>query len=540
MRTRWRRPLTIAVAVLLVAGACSGGHSRAASSRTGATRARRAATARARDGGVLRLGMVTPTSLDPAQARSPSEVLAADLLFDTLTAFDPVARDVRPAIASRWQPSPDQRHWDFVIRPGARFGNGRPITSADVKYSLERLARKGSGAPELVVGQLEPIAGFRGFRVDGTAPTLAGVTTPAPDVVHFDLDTPLSSLPVLLCHPVFGIVPREAVERPSPPFGEQPVGSGSFAFRSRSGDVIHLVRAVGSHSHVDGVDLVLEADAAASYAAFRAGAVDWTLVPPERADDAASRFGRGGFAPYLAVLFYGFNLKSPKFADPRFREAILHAIDRQAITGVVYGDTVRGLDGAVARGVPGFQSDPCGTKCAHDPARARALVSEAFPDGKVPEVEIDFDDDDTQEAIAKAMQANLRAVGIPAGLRPHPFDQYAQLVDRGQEELFRLGWIGVYPAADNFLTPLFLTGNDTNVTGFSNGTIDDLLKTGRQEPDPAKRLGLYQDAERRIMDMVPIIPIAQFQTQSVIGERVAGLVVNPLGTFDASAVWLTG
>ena len=71
------------------------------------------------------------------------------------------------------------------------------------------------------------------------------------------------------------------------------------------------------------------------------------------------------------------------------------------------------------------------------------------------------------------------------------------------------------------------------------GAIDDLLKTGRQEPDPAKRLGLYQDAERRIMDMVPIIPIAQFQTQSVIGERVAGLVVNPLGTFDAAAVWLT-
>ena len=79
----------------------------------------------------------------------------------------------------------------------------------------------------------------------------------------------------------------------------------------------------------------------------------------------------------------------------------------------------------------------------------------------------------------------------------------------------------------------------TFASGFSNGGIDDLLKAARQEPDPAKRLGLYQDAERRIMDLVPIIPIAQFQTQSVIGARVAGLVVNPLGTFDAAAVWLT-
>ena len=109
--------------------------------------------------------------------------------------------------ALAWKSTPDQQHWDFTLRKGAVFANRRPVTSADVKYSLERVARKGSTSP--VALQLEPVTGFRAFNVDGTAPGLAGIVAPAPNVVHIDLDQPLSSLPAVLGSPVFGIVPKD-------------------------------------------------------------------------------------------------------------------------------------------------------------------------------------------------------------------------------------------------------------------------------------------------------------------------------------------
>ena len=537
-----RRGLSFALVLALAAAACSGnggdgGQAKEPSSRTKETRPATSGSGRPRSGGVLRVGVERPRSLDPAQARSAAEVLVADQLFDTLTAYAAGGKDVAPSLAASWGSSPDQKDWDFKLRPGATFHNGRPLTAADVKYSLERLARKGSGAAELVVAQLETVTGYRPFSIDGTAPELAGVTVPVPDVVRIRLDQPLATLPAVLAHPAFGVVPREAVDTPAPAFASEPVGSGPFRFESRTADTVRLARAPGSQALLDAVELRLTDDPRASFRAFKSGQLEWSQVSSEDVEEAIERFGRDGFAPYLAVLFYGFNLRNAKFADVRFREAIVHAIDRRAIASAVYGDSVAPVDGPVVRGVPGYQASPCGSKCEHDQARARALAQEAFPAGP-PEIQIDFDDDETQAAIARAIQANLGEVGIKANLRPHSFEEYARLVDRGEQELFRLGWIGVYPAADNFLTPLFLTGSETNVTGFSVPVIDDVLRAARAEPDPPRRLGLYQDAERRIMDMVPIVPLAQFQTRAVVSGRVRDLEMTTVGTFDASRVWL--
>jgi ABC-type transport system substrate-binding protein len=90
--------------------------------------------------------------------------------------------------------------------------------------------------------------------------------------------------------------------------------------------------------------------------------------------------------------------------------------------------------------------------------------------------------------------------------------------------------------ADAFLTPLFQSGMRDNITGFSNTPVDNTLKNGRAEADEAKRIGSYQAAERLVLDQMPIIPLAQFQFQSVSSPRVSGLVVTGLGTFDATKV----
>ena len=485
--------------------------------------------------GVLRVGIERPQSLDPAQARTPSELLVADQLFDSLTAYDPQTLAILPSLAVKWTASADQRRWDFTLRPGATFANFRAITPADVKYSLERIAKKGSASP--AASQLDAVVGFKALNVDGKGETLAGVTTPAADVVRIELDQPLSSLPAVLGHPTFGIVPRESVEAGSPGFAVQPVGSGPFTIQSRNDDLLHLVPAPGSPTlALRAVDFHLEADPTASYEDFLAGRLDWTSVPPDRVEQVAERQGGSGSKPYLGELFYGFNLKNPKFADVRFRQAIVAAIDREAIVRVVYGPSAKVLRGLIPEGVPGSQPDACGDRCSWSPDRARSLLAAAFAGKPVPEVQIDFDDDGTQRAVAQAIQASLQQVGIPAALRPHTYADYLRFAISGQQELFRLGWIGAYPTADAFLTPLFQSGMRDNITGFSNTPVDNTLKNGRAEADEAKRIGSYQAAERLVLDQMPIVPLAQFQFQSVSSARVSGLVVSGLGTFDATKV----
>lgn len=490
-----------------------------------------------RQGGVLRVAVPALGSLDPAQARSVDQLMVADQLFDGLTAWDPSTGEAVPSLAARWQASPDQRQWEFVLRPGAVFANGRSITAEDVKYSLERVARPGSGSP--VSDLLSSVSGYAALARQGVAQELSGVAVAAPDVVRVVLDQPLSVLPAVLASPQFGVVPREAVDAPAPVFAEQPVGSGPFVVRERQGDVLALVPSPGRSTFLAGLELVQVPDAGVAYRLFRSGEVDVAPVPPGEVESAGRRYGRDGFRPYLAELFYGFNLRHPKLADVRFREAIVRAVNRRNVVRAVYGATVQPLDGVLVEGVPGWRPEAC-ARCAFDPARARALLAELFGGGPVPEVQFAFDDDEAQAAVARAIEASLEEVGIPVALVGKPLKEYRDFAVSGQQEVFRLGWIARFPSPDDFLPPLFQTGSPNNLVGFSSPPVDDLLGQARAEADAGRRAELYQAAEAAVLDAVPVLPVAQLQLHLVVARRVRDLELTSMGSFDASRVWLAG
>ncbi len=477
------------------------------------------------------------SSLDPAQARTVEQLLVADQLFDGLTAFDVKTKKAVPALASRWTASTDQKQWDFFLRSDAAFSNGRTITAADVKYSLDRIATKGSGSPGTEL--LDVVAGYSDTAVKGSVPSLAGVTAPSAGVVHFSLDQPLAVLPAVLASPVLAVVPKEAVEAtdPAAAFAKNPIGSGPFAVGDRTGNRVRLVRAKGSKARLDGMDLLAYEGVAASYTAFTRGEVDWSQVPPEQVGAASRQYGRKGFVPYAAELFYGINVKNSKFADFRFREAIVRAVDRRALVRAVYDDIYKPLDGIVVGGVPEYQDSACGDRCAHDVAKAKDLVTAVFPNG-APEVFLDYDAGAIRDALAKAIQADLKEVGITATLRPKPFNDYLNFEVSGQQELFLLGWIAAYPGADAFLAPLFSSASRNNLVGFNVPAFDTALKTARAEADERTRTALYRDAEKIVLGQVPVVPILQYEVHSVTASRVGGLTLSPTGTFDGAQVWV--
>ena len=494
-------------------------------------------------GGVLRVAVERPKHLDPALARTVpvSESVVADLLFDGLTAPGEQPGEAEPALAASWRASEDLRSWQFFLRPGARFADGEEVTGEDVVTTLTRIARKESGSP--VSTLLAPVQGYRAVAVDGTTEELVGVSAPETDVVRIDLDEPLAALPAQLSAPAFGVVPSATGPVGDTMFDQAPTGSGPFALadgEELSGsedDRVRLVRSQGGRTLLAGVELQLHDDVAAAAESFNGGHAEWSLLPDDALDDAAgpSRVER---VPLPATLFYGLDLTSPDLADARLREAIVRAVDREAIAREVYGESFEAGTGIVPEAAGGA-GDPCDGACDFDPAKAEALVKEAYPAGDVPEVSVEVDDGETQLEVATAIVAALRDVGIPAVERPRPPSEYSAFASAGGgREVVRLGWVGAYASPEAFLRPLFATGSPDNVVGVSDPAVDGPLAEAATEVDAAARAKLVADAERAALGHHAVLPLGQFVTHVAVADEVRDLAIRPGGTFDPTRVWL--
>lgn len=488
----------------------------------------------AREREALRLAIVRPRTLDPIRAATVEEQLVAEQLFDSLVALDASTAQPRPGIAASWTTSGDGLVWDFTLDEDATFSDGAPVTAADVKATYDRAVRKDSGSA--VADLLEPVAGWRDVAIAGTAEGLPGVTVVDDTTVRITLDSPWASLPSALAHPGLGIVPTGAAARPP---GDPEIGSGPYVVRTRSESRIVLRPAPNRQVRTTALELHLFDSEAEAYEAFVDGDVHWAAVPLAKTDEAAARYGREHFRSYLAELFYAFNLRSPKWADRRLREAVVRAVDASAIISDVYGGSMAPMKSLVVNGVPGAPPDTCGELCVHDPARSRALLAELASAGtSPPEVFVDFEGDEAQTAVAEHIAADLEAVGLTVTLRPKPFDEYERFAVSGEQDLFRFGWIAAYPSSDAFLAPLFVSGSANNLPGFGVGAVDELIRQARATADDAQRAVLFEQVERAVFAEVPIVPIGQFRQHWVADERVRDLQLSVSGTFDAATVWL--
>lgn len=526
-----RHLLSAVIVLALVAGmaACTGEDARTPATTEGGFR----------QGGTLRLGVSGLSTLDPARVvpTEQAEMIAADLLYDSLTTD---ANPAEPDLAESLEPSEEHRTWRIVLRERT-FSDGSPITAADVKFTLERLARQGSTS--LAGNRLDIVAGYQAFAVDQTATELAGVRVVDGRTLEISLDVPYSQLPELLGSPLYGIVPRAAAQAAGDRFGEQPVGSGPYRFAGRDGSVVRLERTPGAAGDTVGpdvVELVGFDTIAGSYAAFEAGQVDWSLVPSDREtlERAAATYGDDAFVPFGAELWFGINQNDPAYADVRFRRAIVAAIDRERIARTVFPGRTP-LRGLVAAGVPGVGDDACSAVCPYDPAGARALLAEVFGGGPVTTtVVLDTYDDPQQVAVINAITADLQAVGIPVEHRVKTFDEYRSFVVSGEPDVFSFGWVGINPTQEAYLGPPFLSGSRDNVVGVRSESVDATITRARATADAATREQLYREVEQRLLGDGVVIPITQLMTNQVISSRVQGFVGRLDGTFDVTAVWL--
>ncbi|HLE42711.1 MAG TPA: ABC transporter substrate-binding protein [Methylomirabilota bacterium] len=467
-----------------------------------------------------------PPTLDPAQATDTTSSAVLRQIFDGLVELDEKMQPVA-SIAEKWHVSPDQRVYTFTLRRGVRFQNGREVKAGDFKYTLERAARgkkpwvveKLAGAAEVIKGQAREIRGIR--VVDD-------------QTLELTLERPFAPFLMLMAYDAAFVVPREEAERLGPEFGSKPVGTGAFRFVSWRHDDQVVLEAFKDHfrgaPHLDRIVYRIINDDNTRFQEYRAGNLEHVDVPSGqfRAAQKDPVLSRELFVyPMLGTYSLRFTLTQPPFKDnKKLRQAVNHAIDKEAIANVILEGSVVPARGVLPPGMPGHNPELVGYP--HDRQKARRLLAEAgYPDGKgLPPITLHYNTSALHKRIGELVQAQLRELGIAVQLASLDWAAYIKLVDDGGTQWHRLGWLADYPDPENFLTVLFHTRNvgpPGNSSRFSSPEVDRLFDEADRMPAGPARLAKYREAEKLIVEEAPWVFVYWYTSRLLQKPSVKGL-----------------
>lgn len=486
-----------------------------------------------------------PATLDPARIGDVYSRGVAQQIFDGLVQFDQTLTIV-PALAEFWKASRDGLTWTFTLRKGVRFHHGREVTADDVVFSLTRILDPAvrSGAAEA----LGVIAGAEEFR-RGTAPRVAGLSAVDRYTVRIVLAEASAPFVSTLAIGHARIVPRDLVEERGTAFGTSPVGTGPFRFVGweRGKEVVLAANA----DYWDGpprVDRIVYRIFAGGridtmYEEFVRGRLEDTPVPTR---EYARAISTGGYQhvrrPMFSHRHYGLNTRMKPLDDRRVRQALVHAIDREAIVAEIFFGRHIPARGILPPGTLGF--NPRLTGLPYDPARAQALLAEAgHPDGRgLPPLTIWSSV--RHEGIVRehdAIRRYLQDVGIEAEFRYETnWPTFFQRLERRAAPVFLHAWFADVPDPDNFLFKLFHSRSPRNFFGYANPVVDDLLDRARGARAPEQRVALYRQAEELIVSDAPVIPFWHYTYERLFQPYVRSVEVSGLGDpyIPLRKIWL--
>ena len=499
-------------------------------------------------------------SMDPANADAVSASRAVSLAYETLLEYDYAARPYRlipgvatalPEISSNGQVYVFHLDPDAHFVPDPCFGSGasgqprdRAITAQDFVYALQRLTdRKVASSGAWLV--LDNIRGMRAFaeRSAGREPTdydraIEGLRALDSQTLRVELTRPFPQFAWLLAMSYTVAVPREAVEKYGSGFGEHPVGSGPYCLVSwrRNHEMIFERNAAWrgwrrgpaavtpeGEAPFDRIVYRIIDDPATRWLAFLAGELDfqgdiardnWDAVADDQAQLRPALAQQGLHLtgmPTMEVAYIGFNMEDPVLGpNKKLRQALNCAFDSSAWETFLNDRAVR-ADGAVPPGAAGYAREPFAY--AFDLAHARQLLAAAgYPDGRDPttgrRLALTLDiGQTTQEAreSTELLAAFLERVGIELQPQFQIFPAFLRKVSKKETQMFRLGWVGDYPDAENFLQ-LFYGGNISpgpNHSNYVNPAFDRLYEQSCATPDEPARLKLYRQMQSIVREDCP-------------------------------------
>jgi len=450
-------------------------------------------TAAPMKGGTLIAAYATDAKgVDPHKATNFSAFRILELTYDSLLAFDKGLK-VIPNLAEKWEWSADNLTLTMTLRPNVKFHSGNPLTSADVKYSYERILDEATGA-----------AARSYFTV------IESMDTPDDLTIVFHLTEPAVSLLAAMTNPNSAIVDSEAVIGGVNPELES-VGSGPFKIESWvPNEKLVLVRNedywIPGLPLLDGIEFRTIPDEASILAALRTKQIDWGIIADPRVAIAAGATGSSlviDRAPALSYHVMQLNPERPIFQDVRVRQAISCAIDRQQVL-----DTASLAEGQVIGPVtpPYYQPDLGDMTCyAQDLEKAKQLLKEAGAEGLKFSIMATNEEIPVTVAEAQNIQAQLAKIGVETTI---DVVELGVFVDRWFKTEFDAVTTenGGNPDPDVMLYRYWhSTGNLQTVSKYNSPEIDALLTEARTTSDPEKRKELYTEISKKLTEAAPWI-----------------------------------
>jgi len=518
----WGAGLTALLVALAFAAASCGGSSSDSKSKSGG-------------GGTITVNWGTePPSLDPGLATDTTSANILQNIMDPLIKLGPApGLKPIPSLAESWTESDGGKTVTFKLRSDGRWTNGDPVTANDFEYSWKRTI-----SPELAADYAYQFNGIVGAQEYNSCKSncdalrdKVGVKAIDARTLQVKLTSPQPWFVQQVAHTSFLAVNKKAVEKFGDKWTEAKniVTDGPFKLATWQHDSrIDLVK---NSDWRDAKDVSLErvngrmiSDGTTAVQAFEAGEVDVTAsLPP---DDIPRLKDTPEYERYdaLGTYYYGLNVKN--ITDVKQRRAMALAVDRQTIIdNIAQGDQAPAT-GYTPKGMPGFDAlnpDSQWLPASGDMDKAKQLMSQVQNPKK--SITLWYNEDPAHKQIAVAVQSMWKQLGLDVTLKAQEFAQYLEFLGPPPNkavDAFRLGWIGDYVDAMNFLEQWTCDSGNNN-TNFCDKSYDDLVDQARQTPDNDKRYEIYGKLEDKLLGengAVPIIPIywytyTQLERQSI-------------------------
>jgi peptide/nickel transport system substrate-binding protein len=458
-------------------------------------------------------------TLDPGRQLENGTNNVGHATYDSLVTFE--GEDLKtplPSLATSWKASTDGKTYVFTLRRNVRFASGNPLTSADVKWSFDRVRY---------------IKGNAAFLLDG----VQTVAAPDPYTVIIQLDAPRPALLPILSSPVLGAVDSQLVmqnggdagpdakekDKAEPYLNAHSAGSGPYVLESYSPNQEVVLTKNPTHWRgappISRIVIRNIQEPATEELMLKKGDLDvaWGIGP----DEARSLRNAPGVTvkttPALNLLYVIMN-NNPQvggpFSNPKVQQAVRYAVDYNGILALAGPGSVR-LTGVIPTNLPGALPSSDAVKTDLD--RARQLLKEAnvgevkgqlsFSTGRI-FYGVNFG------VVAEKVQADLVKVGIRLELDGLPTSVALQKYRDAKDQLGIWAWAADYPDVSDYL--VFVPGRTVAKragwpadAGAQAQELAQLAAKAETEPDNPKRVALYQQVNRKIADIGPYVPLFQ-------------------------------
>lgn len=505
--------------------------------------------------GVLYCSEGNPESFNPQMVTSATTLDMTSLqLYDTLIEYNEQQQEFRPALATEWKVTSDGRVYTFSLRENVQFHQTpyfsptRSFTADDVIFSFQRWLD-----PEhpyhFVSGGHYPF--FRATKLDQL---IQRISAPTPYTVRIELREPDSSFMSTLSSSFAVILSAEygqqlLLAHEPHRIDQQPIGTGPFKFRDFRQDV-----SVNYLRH----DTYWRGPAASESLVFRitpsdhkrmlmllTGDCDISPYPPAR--DIAWLKQRDdvnvqqSLSPNTA--FWAFNTERPPFNQPLVRQALAHAINREALIRSVYYDHAVIAESILPDTSWAHVALP--EAYSYDPVKARNLLTAAgFPNGFSMDIwalPVQRSYNPSARMMAEKMQADLAFVGIRANIVSYEWRSFRRRLAQGEHDSVLIGWSADHSDPDNFFRPLLTCAAKRSVNNralWCHEGFDQLVTAAIRTTEISERQRLYRAAQQLLAEEVPVLPLAHSIRYQVSRKNVQGILPPTFGGIRLHPVYI--